>query len=486
MVCSSMDRRRRGGIAVLTALLLVGLLGVAALVVDGGFLLSSRRYAQRVADEAALAGATQLMILQSGNAPQGTTTGQSAAQDLISNETGAASGLTYVSSTIKIGPSDSPVVPSKTICQGGDITMPLRKNYIEVIVVYQQKQYFSTIFGITTVKITGRAVARGGSGVSVDGILTLNPTAAGSLTISGGANLTVTGDSGSGTVAVIVNSNGTQGSSGAASTTGGSTVISPYLQTGDMSAASFPLVTTPITNAAPAPDPLRDLGTPSTNNLATATGNGKYKLNNNMTQPIYLTPGIYPKGIAIGGNANGNSTTDVGLIIMQPGVYYIQDNGFSVGSQATVVGEGVIIYNASPTGSNNGIQLGAQTTAYFTPLNSPNGLVTSWNSQPLGYAYNPSNAQWQDYNGEWSDFYGITFYSDRAAGNSVSLAGQGQWTNTGIVYAPTSDVKVTGGTGATIGSRYISSTLAISGSGNVYINYAAPPGKSDRILNLVE
>ena len=134
-------RARRGGIAPLTAVMLVALMTVAACVVDGGFLMASKRYGQRVADEAALAGAVQLMILAGGNAPSGTTSGYDAANALIATETGNSSGLTYASSTIKVGPSDYPVEPSKTICQGGDIPT-LRKGYIEVIVNYTQQRTF--------------------------------------------------------------------------------------------------------------------------------------------------------------------------------------------------------------------------------------------------------------------------------------------------------------------------------------------------------
>ena len=80
----------------------------------------------------------------------------------------------------------------------------------------------------------------------------------------------------------------------------------------------------------------------------------------------------------------------------------------------------------------------------------------------------------------------MTFYSDRTIGNQVSLGGQGEWTNTGMVYAPSSAVSVVGGTAAQIGSRYISDTLSISGQGNLSINFTPPPGKGDRLLNLVE
>src|SRR4051812_19388039 len=52
---------RRGAILVQAALCLIPILGVAAIVVDGGVLLSERRHAQATADAAALAAANCLV-----------------------------------------------------------------------------------------------------------------------------------------------------------------------------------------------------------------------------------------------------------------------------------------------------------------------------------------------------------------------------------------------------------------------------------------
>src|SRR5258708_3764790 len=51
---------RRGKVVILVAISLIPILGVVAIAVDGGMLLSDRRRVQRGADSAALAAATDL------------------------------------------------------------------------------------------------------------------------------------------------------------------------------------------------------------------------------------------------------------------------------------------------------------------------------------------------------------------------------------------------------------------------------------------
>src|SRR5438093_8739140 len=53
-------RTRRGTVLVLVTLSLIGVLGIVALVLDGGLLQDNRRRAQAAADAAALAGAVEL------------------------------------------------------------------------------------------------------------------------------------------------------------------------------------------------------------------------------------------------------------------------------------------------------------------------------------------------------------------------------------------------------------------------------------------
>jgi uncharacterized membrane protein len=86
---SGRGRSRRGNVTALVALCLVPILGVTAIAVDGGMLLSDRRAAQRAADSAALAAAVEMFTNQNANA--GTDPGGTAKQSALT--TAAANGF---------------------------------------------------------------------------------------------------------------------------------------------------------------------------------------------------------------------------------------------------------------------------------------------------------------------------------------------------------------------------------------------------------
>src|SRR5437763_16638543 len=92
-------RPRRGFIAVIVAVSLIAMLGVAALALDGGLLLDNRRRAQAAADASALAAATQLFTnfpaIAAGNADPGGK-GASSALSVAANNGYANDGSTSV------------------------------------------------------------------------------------------------------------------------------------------------------------------------------------------------------------------------------------------------------------------------------------------------------------------------------------------------------------------------------------------------------
>src|SRR5207248_1938772 len=61
---------RRGSVSILVAVSLTLMLGIVAIALDGGMLLSERRHAQAVADAAALAAASDLYLGNSVNTAQ--------------------------------------------------------------------------------------------------------------------------------------------------------------------------------------------------------------------------------------------------------------------------------------------------------------------------------------------------------------------------------------------------------------------------------
>src|SRR5258708_20463025 len=63
---------------------------------------------------------------------------------------------------------------------------------------------------------------------------------------------------------------------------------------------------------------------------------------------VGLQPGVYEGGNDVEGSA---------VVTLMPGIYYFQGGGFSIGGQASLTGQGVLLYNA-PTGGAGGSQAG--------------------------------------------------------------------------------------------------------------------------------
>jgi hypothetical protein len=117
---------------------------------------------------------------------------------------------------------------------------------------------------------------------------------------------------------------------------------------------------------------------------------------------------------------------------LQPGIYYI-NGGFGDSSGANIVGNGVMIYNASQSFSVTG-----------------NGNVTLSPMTSGPYA-------------------GITLYHNPSSNSDVSITGSGSLNITGTIYAAGSKLTVTGN-GSTIGSRSISNTLSVTGNGSLIMD----------------
>ena len=170
------QRPRRGTVAVLAALCLIGMLGFAALSLDGALLQQDRRAAQAAADSAALAAAGNLFAnwrTNKGQDPAGTAANEALAA-------AAANGFTNdgVNSTVTV---NIPPLSGDHVGQAG---------YAEVIVQQYQRRAFSAIWGSNAVTVKARAVARGLWSPVNNGIIVLDPTSSGSLTSNGGSSVT--------------------------------------------------------------------------------------------------------------------------------------------------------------------------------------------------------------------------------------------------------------------------------------------------------
>src|SRR5438067_2306761 len=138
---------RRGHTLVLVVLCLIRIMGVVAVVVEGGLLLSDYRRVQRAAESAALAAATDLFTnanTHGGTDPQGTAK-KSALTTAAAN--GFADDGTNSTVTVNIPPKSG--------------TFSGQKGFAEVLVTYNEPRLFSRLWASGTVQVSARTVARG-------------------------------------------------------------------------------------------------------------------------------------------------------------------------------------------------------------------------------------------------------------------------------------------------------------------------------------
>src|SRR5205823_13513399 len=165
--------------------------------------------------------------------------------------------------------------------------------YVEVMIQYNQKRNFSSIYGTQTVPVRARAVAEGGWRAGKAGILLLDPTASGSLNVVGNGTMNVVG------APLIVDSN----ASDAITTSGGGHVtVSPGREvdiTGKPGYSGSGTITgTVVSGAQPTPDPLAYLPEPSPTG---ATNYGRINVSGNRAETVW--PGLFRNGISLRGQA---------------------------------------------------------------------------------------------------------------------------------------------------------------------------------------
>ncbi|MCI0643082.1 MAG: pilus assembly protein TadG-related protein [Gemmataceae bacterium] len=182
--------------------------------------------------------------------------------------------------------------------------------------------------------------------------------------------------------------------------------------------------------SAPIADPLRYLPPPDPASLTVRSNN---KLTINSLLPRILQPGIYRGGIKIEG---------ISIVIMMPGVYILEGGGLEVTNLATLTSVSTMIYNTQ----------GAFPAGPIT-LNSLGKVVLA---APLtGY------------------YRGIGIYQDRNVALPISLTGTASITNTGLIYAAASEVRLRGLAGVgldLLAGGVVANTINIGGMGNISID----------------
>jgi hypothetical protein len=428
---------RRGTVAVIVAVCIIVLFSMVAISTDGGMLQDQKRHAQSTADAAAMAGAA--VLYENYPKYQGADTGgkaSSAAYDIASEN-----GYKNDGSTSKVVVN---IPPASGIYAG-------LAGYVEVLVTYYQPRYFSGVFGSGTIPVRARAVARGAWVAPNAGVIVLAYSGKGTLNSQGNGAFTDVG------APVIVNSNNPT----AAIAGGNGSLIAPefditggYTMSGGGQLITQPTPNNIYTAVHPTPDPLAYLTTPTPPPSGTMTktslGSGNFQYT--------LSPGTYY-------NLPNFNTGDV-VVFQQAsagnnGIFYLASGGLNSQGANLIMDPttsgGIMIYNAG-TGSNDSINItgNAAGTVNLSPLTS-------------------------------GPYQGMTFFQNRAATESLNIAGNGSFTIQGTIYAANALVQVTGnGAVANIGSQYVSQDLTIGGNGNVTISWAGNQVARTRIIKLVE
>ena len=434
--------RRRGIVVPLVAVLLVVLLGVAAIAIDGGLLLTDRQQAQKAADAAALAGAIDLFTnfdANQGTDPSGTAAASAQATAADNGFTDGVNGTTVIVN----------IPPQTGTFQG-------LTGYVEVLITMQQQRFFSLIFGTGTVQVSARSVARGSKAPRNNGIIVLDPLDPNSLTTTATGDVVVLGGN------IVVNSSSSSG--GSISNTGNFVAGNLYFSGdpgyGSSSSGSFIASNGSIySNQPPTPDPLQNLPPPpqppltfnnvNISDLPVVGGRVPgWPDPNNPTNGWILPAGTYANGIQISDNNSAHTYT------LQSGLFYFTGGGLSLTANAAITCQpgGVCLY----FNSGGGLSVTAGGPLTLCPLQS--GPYTN-----------------------------ITIFEDPNNTAQDSITAQSSVNISGIVYTPSAVFTLTGSGGNyTIGSQYIVYQLNVTGSGSFNVNYSPLAAPQNRDLYLVE
>jgi Flp pilus assembly protein TadG len=379
-------RDQRAQATVMMAMSIFCLCGMAGMAVDVGTLFRAKRLVQAAADAGAVAGAAEWKY---GD--------WKAAAKAAATQNGETDGTNGVTVTV-----NSPASAGSHTGAGT----------VEVIVTQAAPTYFMKLFNLTSMNVSGRAVA--GLGAASGCIYTLDTSG------------TDVGYTGSGTLSmpdcgIVIDS----ASSNALNLVGSASIVAQsigivggYNETG-----SGTISPTPVTGLAPVADPLSWLQAPS------------YVSSSCLADPHYTGSTSHTIGPSVAGGTvcyNGLSIVGSGSLTLNPGVYVINGSFSSTGS-GNISGSGVTIYLAPPTGALSLTGSGA--------LN-----ITAPTSGP---------------------YDGILFFEDSADTNAMKITGSGGSDMEGIFYAPSASFTLTGSAGSTFYADLVVSSLSVTGSGSM-------------------
>lgn len=292
--------------------------------------------------------------------------------------------------------------------------------FVDVKATVTRNAILGTFLGIKWDSVTTSSDASVGNPGPACGMCVLSPSASPALSVTGNSTITVQ----SGPIAVDSSASDAMSMSGNA--TVGATAINIVGACSGCTGANVSVTPSPTTGTLRTTDPLADTPAPSISGTASAPAS---------SGTIY--PGMYTS-ISVGSNQT---------LALAPGVYVIEGGMTLSGNAQLDASGGVTLYFTCSTyavsdtepscAGTNGISIGANATV---------DLVA------------PASGVYQ----------GISMMVDPNDPNSISIGGNGTDTLSGTVYAAASSLNVSGnGSGTTLNSIFIVSTLALSGNSSL-------------------
>ncbi len=454
---------RAGTILVITAIVLVSLIGLLGLVIDAGQLMTAHRVAQNAADAGATAAALDLLKGKSHSTAIATST-------LFVQQHNALPDAAV-----------STLIPPSTGPHAGN------SRYVQVIVNHTVPLRFIQILGTgSTQTVTARAVAGYEKSANVATVVLLDPTARPGFYAEGNAYLKVNGN-------VAINSDGggetetgepiNNGNSGSAiDLTGNAKLIANSIDsvgglttTGNAGVQYFDSTQkgSPLTTGVtPIVDPLLNLPTPTTANGAVGTTMPAVSLN--AQQNVTLSPGVYPSiTLASGSEAHLN-----------PGIYVIQGGDLDLSGNSKITGTGVMIYL---TGSDFNVNTGLPDSGDLSNSPPAGGSATFGSFRLEG----TSRIDLTPLSDPSSPFDGIGFYQRRLNTQPFRLTGNSSISPfRGTIYAKWAQIQLQGNSNysANYTAQLVVGSVRITGSTEIIITVDATEqnlAKVDRVF-LVE
>jgi len=424
-------KKRKGAVVVLAALCMTVLIGLAALTIDIGMKHDRLRHLRGTVDACAMAGAADLFKYWRSN--HGTDPNNTAKNSVlaIAQANGYTNNLNGTIVDVQIPPTTGQFIG--------------KAGYVEVNITYQQQRLFSGVFSSDPLISKARAVAHASHDEVSDGIIVLDMHAKSSFNAHGGGNITIHGapvvvDSDHAQAAITNGSIGSQVRAKQFRITGG------YIESGSSFFADENgfLPAPMLLGTRPTPDPLTYLPAPVKSSMPTGT-----KTSQNLPgggKQYTLTPGVFTGGLSF-------SSQDA--VTMQPGIYYLDNCGFSFSGQGSLIANQVMIYNDPNNGNSANISITGQGVVQMSPPTT-------------------------------GTYMGVLVFQKRTATVPINVAGSGHYQVGGTFYAANALVSVSGNGDSYIGSQYISKQLDLGGTGGLRIDYTASVHPGQRIIQMAE